>query len=128
VVILLAMALLAATMAKIRDPFELTAAADSPLPLRIERERMESQLARAPGQHLVIVFYGRADIPSDEWIANQPDPRSAKIIWARDMGTEKNEELLNAYPGRHVWFAYRNDPWPRLLPSSGTTSLAPAPQ
>ncbi len=88
------------------DPFELYAAeANSPLPLRIERERMASQLSRMPGQHLVIVFYGPMDVPSEEWIANQPDPRSAKIIWARDMGTVKNEELLRAYPGRHVWFA-----------------------
>jgi len=115
VVILLAVALLAAASAKIMDPFELNAAGpNSPLPLRIERERIESQLSRSEGRHLVIVFYGPRDIPGEEWIANKPDPRSAKIIWARDMGTAKNEELLRAYPGRHVWFADRSAPWGQL--------------
>jgi hypothetical protein len=124
VVILLAVALLAATAAKIIDPFELNAAAansPSPLPLRIERERIESQLLRMPGQHLVIVFYSPADVPSQEWIVNQPAPGAAKIIWARDMGAVKNEELLKAYPGRHLWFAYRGDPWPRLIASPAAT-------
>jgi hypothetical protein len=82
---------------------------------------MESQLSRLPGQHLVIVFYAPTDVPSEEWIANQPDPGASKIIWARDMGAVKNEELLGAYPGRHLWFAYRNGPWPRLIPSSAAT-------
>jgi hypothetical protein len=84
---------------------------------------LESQLSRLPGQHLVIVCYAPADVPSEEWIANQPDLRSAKIIWARDMGSVKNQELLRAYPGRHVWFANRNDPWRRLIASSATPSL-----
>ncbi len=124
VVILLAIALLAAASAKIMDPFELNAAAkNSPLPLRIERERIESQLSRSEGQHLVIVFYGPKDIPGEEWIANKPDPRSAKIIWARDMGTAKNEELLRAYPGRHVWLANRSAPCGQLIRSSATALL-----
>jgi hypothetical protein len=120
VVILLAVALLAATSTKIMNPFELSAKA-LPLPLRIERERMESQLSGMQGQHLVIVSYGLRDIPSQEWIANNPDLRSAKIIWARDMGAVKNEELLRAYPGRHVWYINRGDPLQQLKPSSATT-------
>jgi hypothetical protein len=116
VVILLAVALLAAASVKIMDPFELYAAkAISPFPLRIERERMESQLSSMQGRHLVIVTYGLRDIPGEEWIANEPDPRSAKIIWARDMGAVKNEELLRAYPGRHVWLVNRSDPLRRLV-------------
>ena len=116
VVILLAIALLAAASAKIMDPFELYATkAISPLPLRIERERIASQLSSMQGRHLVIVTYGPRDIPGEEWIANKPDPRSAKVIWARDMGAVKNEELLRAYPGRHVWFVNRGDPLRRLV-------------
>ncbi len=116
VVILLAVALLAAASAKIMDPFELYAAkAISPFPLRIERERIASQLSSMPGRHLVIVTYGPRDIPGEEWIANKPDPRSAKIIWARDMGAVKNEELIRAYPGRHVWLVDRSDPLRRLV-------------
>jgi hypothetical protein len=116
VVILLAVALLAAASAKIMDPFELYAAeAISPLPLRIERERIASQLSSMQGRHLVIVSYGPRDIPGEEWIANKPDPRSAKIVWARDMGAVKNEELLRAYPGRHVWSVNRSDPLHQLV-------------
>jgi hypothetical protein len=40
---------------------------------------------------------------------------SAKIIWARDMGREKDEELLRAYPGRQAWLAYRHQPWRQLV-------------
>ena len=70
------------------------------------------------GQHLVIVFYDPRDIPGEEWIANKPDPRSAKIIWARDMGAVKNEELPGPIRGASVWFAYRNQPWRPLVPAS----------
>jgi hypothetical protein len=119
VIILLAGALFAATWAKIMDPFEINAAQTGvPLPPRIERERLESELSRMQGQHMVIVFYDARDIPGEEWIANQPEPRSAKIIWARDMGAVKNAELQWAYPGRRVWFAYRNQPWRPLVPAS----------
>ena len=124
VVMLLAAALLAATWTKIMDPFELNSVqANSPLPLRIERERIESELSRMEGRHLVIVYYDARDIPGEEWIVNQPDLRSAKIIWARDMGTAKNEELIKAYPGRHVWFAYRNQPWRPLERALDATAV-----
>jgi hypothetical protein len=124
VVMLLAAALLAATWTKITDPFELNSVqASSPLPPRIERERIESGLSRMEGQHLVIVYYDTRDIPGEEWIANQPDLRSAKIIWARDMGTAKNAELIKACPGRHVWFAYRYQPWRPLERASGATAI-----
>jgi hypothetical protein len=131
VVVLLAIVLLAATSAKIMDPFELNSAnteAASPLPLRIERERIESTLSRAEGKHLVIVFYvyDPKDVPSEEWIANRPDPRTAKIIWARNMGTEKNEELLRAYPGRHVWFVNRGDALRQLIPYAPQTPVVNA--
>ena len=105
-------------------PFELNSVqANSPLPLRIERERIESELSRMEGRHLVIVNYDARDIPGEEWIVNQPDLRSAKIIWARDMGTAKNEELIKAYPGRHVWFAYRSQPWRPLERASDATAV-----
>jgi len=117
VVILLAVALLAATSAKTIDPFALNAAAaNSPLPLRIERERMQSQLSRLPGQHLVIVFYAPTDVPSEEWIDNQPDPAAAKIIWARDMGREQNAELIRYFHDRRIWLAEPDLTPPPLLP------------
>jgi hypothetical protein len=27
----------------------------------------------------------------------------AKVVWARDMGPAKNQELLDYYPTRRVW-------------------------
>ena len=93
VVILLAVALLAATSAKIMDPFELHAAAansPSPLPLRIERERMESQLSRhagpAPGD-CFLRSHGRSQRGMDRKPA-----RSARVqnhLGARHGGGEE---------------------------------------
>jgi hypothetical protein len=110
VVVLLVVVLLAATAARIMNPLALDDGSQmhSIFPLQVERDRLENSLLHTPGRHLVIVHYEPEDIPAQEWIANQPDPSSASIVWARDMGPEANQRLLDAYPGRHVWCVNRS--------------------
>lgn len=38
-----------------------------------------------------------------EWVYNAADLNSAKVLWARDMGAGKNEQLRRDFPGRTVW-------------------------
>jgi hypothetical protein len=73
----------------------------------LDRAAIIHQLSHQPGYHLIIVRYqpppGVQHDVDREWVYNAADIDSAKIVWARDMGTEKNEELLNYFHDRHIW-------------------------
>jgi hypothetical protein len=85
------------------------------VPREVDRERLQAQLSQLPGQHLVIVHYNRRDVPSKEWVYNRADIDNSKVVWARDMGPEANQELLRYFATRHVWY----------VDHSGGTPLTP---
>jgi hypothetical protein len=62
-----------------------------------------AQLSQQPGQHLVIVGYRPEHIPYNEWVFNAADIDGSKIVWARDMGTEQNRELIRYFKDRKIW-------------------------
>ncbi len=74
-----------------------------------DREPYARKLEALPGNHLVIVSYHLAAYDTVEWVYNEPDIDGAKVVWARDMGQEKNQELLNYFPGRDVWIVQIED-------------------
>jgi hypothetical protein len=78
------------------------------LPKQIDRERLQSQLSRTPGQHLVIVHYSLRDVPSKEWVYNRADIDNSKVVWARDMGPAVNQKLLRYFAKRKVWYVDRS--------------------
>ncbi len=59
---------------------------------------------RAAVRQLVIVHYGPHHSVHDEYVENAADIDAAPVVWARDMGLEKNTELLRYYPSRKVWW------------------------
>jgi hypothetical protein len=65
---------------------------------------VDRQLARIPGRLLVFVRYSPRHIFQDEWVYNEADPAAARVIWARDLGSEADLELQQNYPGRTVLF------------------------
>jgi hypothetical protein len=67
------------------------------------RAQVESELEHLPGQQLVIVRYPADHYVLDEWVANAPDIDRSKVIWAREMDTAENRELIRHYQGRRVW-------------------------
>jgi hypothetical protein len=69
----------------------------------MERAQVEAQLSNLPGDQLAIVRYGSDHHPIDEWVYNQSDIDHAKVIWARDMGSAGNLELIRYYRDRSVW-------------------------
>jgi len=67
-------------------------------------------------RHLVFVGYGpRRDIHIG-WIWNRADVDAAAVVWARDLGPERNARLRRAMPGRLCW---------RLRNPSGERELVP---
>ncbi len=68
-----------------------------------QRARISAQLERTPGKHLVIMRYGPRHSIHDEWVYNAADIDRAKIVWARDMSPERDQELLEYFHDRRVW-------------------------
>ena len=68
-----------------------------------ERARLLTQLKALPNRQLVIVRYQPEHDPLQEWVYNGADIDGSKVVWARDMGPEQNEELIRYYPERQVW-------------------------
>ena len=112
---------------RIRDPFFLRPVISDPkaaalfarqvgMPSSIQRERVEADLDRIPGKQLLIVHYPYHDLPTTDWVYNKADLDNAHILWARDMGYLKNQELLNYYRDRQVWYVDRGDPSARIVP------------
>ena len=77
-----------------------------------EKEWQHGDMARAaivrkldaiPGQHVVFVSY-EPDFDLDrEWVFNGANIDAQKIVWARDMGPQGNQELVDYYRGRKFW-------------------------
>ena len=86
-------------------------------PGNVARAQIVRALHNAPGQHLILVRYGKTHVPDNEWVYNAADIDNAKVVWARDMGEHDNKELVQYFKNRKVWIV-EPDAWPvRLEPS-----------
>jgi hypothetical protein len=85
-----------------------------------ERARIESELEQMPGKQLVIVHYSSEHNPIDEWVYNDPDTDNSKVVWAREMSSAENLELMHYYGDRKVWLVQ-----PDLLPAPVTPYPVP---
>ncbi len=79
------------------------------------RRAILRQLDRVPGPHLVFVQYGPAH-RFHEWVHNAADIDASPIVWARDLGPARNEDLRRYYPARRPWLLYPDVQPPRLIP------------
>jgi hypothetical protein len=86
----------------------------------LDRAAIIQQLSRQPGYYLILVryqpSYGVQHDVDHEWVYNAADIDAAKIVWARDMGDEQNQELLSYFRNRHVWMLNGDQPSPELEP------------
>jgi len=69
----------------------------------LERAKIIRNFEHSPGQFLILVRYSADHLPDREWVYNRADIDDAKVVWARDMGPEKNKELLSYFKSREVW-------------------------
>ncbi|MBZ5526891.1 MAG: hypothetical protein LAN71_03180 [Acidobacteriia bacterium] len=86
----------------------------------LPRARILDTLQTLEGNHLVIVHYDKTHDPINEWVYNAADIDGAKVVWARDMGMEKNQELINYFSNRRVWFIEPDNASPQVSPYSQT--------
>lgn len=67
-----------------------------------QRASIQRVIEERPGNHVAIVKYNRSELGSS-WVFNAPDIDSQRLIWAQDMGDEKNQELVDYYRDRTFW-------------------------
>src|SRR5262249_20670492 len=67
------------------------------------RAAIERELIAEGGRHLILVRYPPGHSPQEEWVYNAADIDNAQIVWARDLGENANERLIEHFSGRHLW-------------------------
>ncbi len=79
------------------------------------RIAINRQLGSVGGKKLVFVRYG-AGHGFHEWIHNEADIDSSDVVWAADLGEEKNELLRGYYRDRAAFVVEPDAHTPRLAP------------
>ena len=82
----------------------------------LDRVAITRQLEATPGRHLVIVSYGPHHDVDWEWVYNAADIDGARIVWARAMSPEEDQELLQYFHDRKVWHLNGDQSPTRLEP------------
>jgi hypothetical protein len=82
----------------------------------LERPKIKAQLESYSGPQLAIVRYAPGHYVHDEWVFNDADIDAAKIVWARDMGYARNQELIRYFHDRKVWLVEPEAAPPRFSP------------
>lgn len=85
----------------------------------VKRANLEKQLESLPERHLVITRYRRDHRPGTEWVYNRADIDAAKVVWAREMDTARNAELIAYFHDRKVWLLEPDENPVLLSPYTG---------
>jgi hypothetical protein len=83
-------------------------------PLGLPRAQTCSTLSRHEGNQLAIVRYAPNHDPLDEWVYNKADIDTARIVWAREMDSKSNAELIAYFQERNVWLVEPDFDPPRI--------------
>jgi hypothetical protein len=78
------------------------------------RAAITKQLNAMPGKQLVIVHYTPEHEPFAEWVYNDADIDTSKVVWARDMGEAENRCLIEHFKDHHVWLLEADEKPPKL--------------
>ena len=81
-----------------------------------ERGALLLRLNAIPGRHLVLVRYDANHDPLIEWVYNQANIDASRVVWARDMGAARNQEIIEYYKDRRVWLLEPDHRPPVLSP------------
>jgi hypothetical protein len=84
-----------------------------------QRAVMVRNLECLPGEHLIFVRYGASYRMRFERVYNEADLKRTRVMWAHDLGDERNAALMSLEPQRAVWLLELGDPdgpEPALVP------------
>jgi hypothetical protein len=85
-------------------------------PGNTDRARIQAQLEREPGRHLVMVRYRPEHYALVEWVYNDASIDNSRVVWAREMNAAADRELFDYYKDRRVWLVEADEIPPRLVP------------
>ena len=89
--------------------------------LAIERAGIVRKLQSHAGQHVVLVRYAPNHSVHDEWVYNGANIDAQPIVWAREMGPEKDKPFVEYFRGRNIWML-EPDASPPKLTALGSAS------
>jgi hypothetical protein len=82
----------------------------------LDRAEIMRNLDKKPGKQLVLVSYGPHPVGDREWVWNSADIDGSQVVWARDMGDDHNQPLLNYFKDRRVWLLNSDESPAKLIP------------
>jgi hypothetical protein len=88
------------------------------------RAPIEAELYTIPGDHLVIVRYSPEHDVGLEWVYNDADIDHWRIVWARDMGANEDQKLIEYFKSRKIWLAEPDAVPPRLTVYESRNQIA----
>jgi len=71
--------------------------------VKTDREALLAQLQALPRKQLVFVRFAPRSRSLYDWVYNSADIDGAHVVWAMDMGADRNQELIDYYKDRQVW-------------------------
>jgi hypothetical protein len=81
-----------------------------------QRARINEQVKKMGGQHLIIVSYGSQHSFLDEWVYNDADIDGAKVIFARAINSTQDCQLVEYFKSRRIWSLDADQSTPKLEP------------
>ncbi|HEY6333042.1 MAG TPA: hypothetical protein VI756_27210 [Blastocatellia bacterium] len=83
-----------------------------------QRADLLQTLEQHGGPQLVVVRYLPGHSTIQQWVYNDADIDGSKVVWAHDMGLEKNRELINYFSNRRTWLLAIGPDSARMVPYS----------
>lgn len=87
------------------------------------RQQIEERFAASGRQHLVMVRYGPSHLLHSSTVYNRARIDESPVVWARELGPQRDEELLRYYSNRTVWL-FEPDNKPPVLRTYPSSSAA----
>ena len=86
-------------------------------PKNAQRDRVAaSLLSDQVSQHVVLIRYTGHQSPHEEWVYNGADIDGQDVIWAHDLGAERNAEIIRYYKDRKIWLLEPDIPGSHAVP------------
>lgn len=89
------------------------------------RAEILRQLETQAGRHLVIVRYGPEHNFHQEWVYNEADIDSAKVVWARSRHARADRRLAAYFADRRVWLLAADEEPVQLTPRKDVLARRP---